>query len=176
MKSKAIILPKNKIDKSPQGFIDEDIIPLLKIINKKYTTTSSCSGRITLMKGVKKGEVEWLYKTHTKASAAKIAEIVRKNPPLRFLYEPLIIHLQCKNQEEADKLLQTLQSNGFKRARLVSFRHWTIEIAEPMKLETILTKELSQEYITFLVTEANKRLQKTKQHIKKLEKLFAQNL
>ncbi|MDP3728897.1 MAG: hypothetical protein Q8R18_05620, partial [bacterium] len=39
---------KKKLDKSPQGFVDPDILPLLNIINKKYTTTSSCSGRITL--------------------------------------------------------------------------------------------------------------------------------
>ncbi len=75
-----------KLDKSPQGFIDPAIIPLLKILNKKYTTTSSCSGRITLMKGVKKGEAQWLYKTHTKASAAEIYKILQKESPLRFIY------------------------------------------------------------------------------------------
>src|SRR3989338_9025696 len=106
-----------KLDKSSQGFIDPDILTLLDIINKKYTTTSSCSGRITIIKGVKKGEVEWLYKTHTKASAVKIYD------------------------------------TG--------------------SMETIVTKDLSKEYISFLVKEANKRLNKTKENIKKLEKLFS---
>ncbi|HIH59178.1 MAG TPA: hypothetical protein HA294_04165 [Nanoarchaeota archaeon] len=162
-----------KLDKSSQGFIDPDILPLLEIINKKYTTTSSCSGRITIIKGVKKGEVEWLYKTHTKASAVKIYNILQKEFSLRFFYEPLILHLQCKNQEEAEHILQHLQNNGFKKSYLRSFKHWTIEINDTGSMETIVTKDLSKEYISFLVKEANKRLNKTKENIKKLEKLFS---
>ncbi|MBI5797425.1 hypothetical protein HZA98_00795 [Candidatus Woesearchaeota archaeon] len=172
MESKATILQKNKLDKSPQGFRDEDIIPLLKRINQKYTTTSSCSGRITLLKGGEKGEVQWLYKTHTKASAAQIYRILQKQGALRFFFEPLIIHIQCKNKEEAEELLKCLQANGFKKAALISFRNWTIEINETGRMETILTKELSKEYITLLVREANKRLKKTKENINKLENLF----
>ena len=172
MKSKAIILLKNKLDKSPQGFIDPDIIPLLNIINKKYTTTSSCSGRITLMRGVKKGEAQWLYKTHTKASAKKVYAIIQKEGTLRFLYEPLILHFQCQDKEQAEKVLQTLQTNGFKRSYLVSFKHWTIEINDTGRIETLVTKELSKKYMTLLVKEANKRLKKTKENIEKLEKLF----
>lgn len=173
MKNKqAIILLKNKLDKSPQGFIDADIILLLENINKKYTTTSSCSGRITLMKGVKKGEAQWLYKTHTKASASEIYKILQKENSLRFLYEPLILHFQCKNKEEAEQIVQSLQNNGFKKSYLRSFKHWTIEINDTGKMETILTKDLSKEYISLIVKEANKRLQKTKENIKKLELLF----
>lgn len=162
-----------KPDKSPQGFYDEDILPLLRIINKKYRTTSSCSGRITLMKGLKKGEAEWLYKTHKKASAQKIFSVVQEHGQLRFLYEPLIIHLQCKDQEQADALLQSLQSNGFKKASCISFKNYTLEIKETGKMETILTKELSKPYIKLLVQEANLRLKKTKKHIKDLERLFS---
>lgn len=169
---KVIILQKNKLDKSPQGFIDPDIIPLLNIINKNYITTSSCSGRITLMKGVKKGEAKWLYKTHAKASSTEIYNILQKESPLRFLYEPIILHFQCNNQEQAEKTLQFLQNNGFKKSYLRSFKHLTIEINDTGKMETILRKDLSKEYIVFIVKEANKRLNKTKESIKKLEKLF----
>ncbi len=173
MKLKATTLLKNKLDKSPQGFIDPDILPLLSKINKKYTTTSSCSGRITLMKGVKKGEVEWLYKTHTKASATEVYKVLQKQSPLRFFYEPLILHFQCKDQEQAEDVLQSLQNNGFQRSYLRSFKNWTIEINETGKMETILTKDLSKEYIALLVKEANLRLKKTKENITKLEILFA---
>ena len=172
MKAKVITLQKNKLDKSPQGFMDPDIIFLLEIINKKYTTSSSCSGRITLIRGVKKGEVQWMYKTHTKASASKIYSIIQKEGTLRFFYEPLILHFQCKDKEQAEKVLQMLQNNGFKKSYLRSFKHWTIEINDTGSIETIVTKELSKEYIKFLVKEANLRLKKTKENIKKLEKLF----
>ena len=163
---------KQKRDKSPQGFIDQDILPLLKLINRKYTTTSSCSGRITLMNGVQKGTAQWLYKTHGKASAVNIYKILQKNSPLHFFYEPIILHIQCKEKEEAQALLQKLQNHGFKKACLRSFKHWTLEINETGKMETILTKDLSKEYLSLLVKQANNRLKKTKESIKKLETLF----
>lgn len=171
MKQKFSIM-KNKLDKSSQGFIDKDIVHLLEIINNKYSTSSSCSGRITLMKGIKKGDARWLYKTHTKASAEKIYKILQKESPLRFLYEPLILHVQCKDKKEAEKLLQHLQSNGFKRSYLVSFKHWTIEINETGRMETIVTNEIPKSYIFLLIKEANARLKKTKESITKLENLF----
>ena len=161
-----------KLDKSPQGFYDEDIIPLLNIINKKYETTSSCSGRITLISGAKKGSVKWIYKTHSKASAKKIYDCLQKTSPLRFFSEPLILHMKCFTQEKADEVLQMLQSNGFKKCGIISLKHFVIEINDTGKMETILTKDLSYDYIKILVNEANKRLKNTKNNIKKLEKLF----
>ncbi len=162
-----------KLDKSTQGFYDEDIIPLLNIINKNFETTSSCSGRITLMSGIKKGSSKWLYKTHTKASAKKIYDCLQETSPLRFISEPLIIHVKCFTQEKADKLLKMLQSNGFKKACIISLKNFVVEINDTGKLETILTKDLSYDYIQLIVKEANSRLKKTKENIKKLEKLLS---
>lgn len=76
-------------DKSPQGFIDPDIMNLLKILNKNESleTTSSCSGRITLMRGAKKGFTEWVYKTHDLASSESIFQEIQKlqdDETLRF--------------------------------------------------------------------------------------------
>jgi len=161
-----------KLDKSPQGFYDEDIIPLLNIINKTYHTTSSCSGRITLMKGVKKGEAKWIYKVHSTASATKIYNLIQEHNELRFLYEPLIIHIQCKDQKEANELLKLIQSNGFKKSYLISFKNYTIEINDTGKMETLVTKDLPKKYIQTLVKEANERLKHTKSNIKKLEQLL----
>ena len=160
-------------DKSKQGFIDPDIITLLDILNKKYTTTSSCSGRITMMNGIKKGKAKWVYKTHTQANAQKIFEIIQQNESLRFFFEPFIIHLKCHSQDDGQELLKILHTNGFKRSGLISFKSLTVEIANTSGMETIVTKELSKEYIQILVTEANKRLQKTKDNIKRLEFLFS---
>ncbi|MDP3728933.1 MAG: hypothetical protein Q8R18_05800, partial [bacterium] len=112
------------------------------------------------------------YKTHTKASASDIYKIIQKEGTLRFFYEPLILHFQCKDKEAAEKVLQLLQNNGFKKSCLRSFKHWTIEINDTGSMETIVTKDLSKEYITLLVKEANIRLKKTKENITKLEKLF----
>ena len=162
-------------DKSPQGFKDPDIIPLLDILNKKYTTTSSCSGRITLMDGNKKGDAKWIFKTHTIANTQEIYEIIQNHTTniLRLFYEPLIIHLKCKNMNEADILLTTLHQNGFKKPAVISVKTITVEINDTGRMETIVTKNLSIEYIELIINETNKRLQKTKNNIKKLELLFA---
>lgn len=169
------------IDKSPQGFIDEDIIPLLTIINndKRYETTSSCSGRITLMRGVKKGESSWVFKKHQIVEAKDIFSELQKledNETLRFIYEPIIIHMKCKTFEDASNLLSLLHTNGIKKSGMISVKNLLIEINDTGKMETILNKDLSYEYIELLVNEANRRLTKTKGKIKFLEELFEKNL
>jgi tRNA(Phe) wybutosine-synthesizing methylase Tyw3 len=164
-----------KNDKSPQGFVDPDIIPLLEILNEKYNTTSSCSGRITLLSGVKKGSVAWIFKSHTKVDATKVYQKIQEHEEetIRFFYEPLIIHLKCHSQDDAKEILKILHINGFRKSSIISLKKLLIEINDTGKMETILTKDLTLKYIELLVNEANKRLEKTKLHIKKLEELFA---
>jgi tRNA(Phe) wybutosine-synthesizing methylase Tyw3 len=70
-------------------------------------------------------------------------------------------------------MLSILHKNGFKKSCLISFNKWLIEINDTGKMETIVDNSLSYEYIERLVEEANKRLEKTKNNIKKLEKLFS---
>ncbi len=56
-----------KQDKSKKGGIDENVLPILKLINAHddYYTTSSCSGRVYLWRGSgKKNETEWLRVSH----------------------------------------------------------------------------------------------------------------
>lgn len=166
----------DKPDKSPQGFYDEDIIPLLDKINSKegYETTSSCSGRITLMQGVKKGESKWVFKTHEKSNWEDVFAIVSKlaeGEQLRFLYEPLIVHVKCANLSKAEELLSKLHCNGFKKSCLISFKSNLIEINDTGKIESIVSNELSAEYVKQLVGEANTRLEKTKGNIRKLSEI-----
>lgn len=167
-------LNKDK-DKSPQGHIDADIVPLLKALNREYITTSSCSGRITLMKGVKKGEAIWLYKSHYHGDLEEIYKITSKlenNEQLRFIFEPFIIHVKCENLEHAEKLLKIILQYGLKKSSLISFKNNIIEINNSGKIETIITNQLTKDYLKILIDEANKRLQKCKENIKMLEDIF----
>ena len=66
-----------------------------------------------------------------------------------------------------------LQSNGFKKCGIISVKNFIIEINGTGKMETVLTKDLPYDYIQLLVKEANQRLKKTKDNIKKLEDLFS---
>ncbi len=165
-----------KPDKSPKGSIDEDIIPLLNVLNTRFETTSSCSGRITLMKGLLKSEAEWIFKSHNEVDANELYEAIQnyfKNnkdeQTLRFLFEPLIIHVKCFNLEKAEALLNLLHNNGFKKSSLKYIKDFIVEIAEAGRMETLITKELSKQYINILVNEANRRLRCSKTNIKRLE-------
>ncbi len=163
---------KSVKDRSTKGSIDKDIIKLLNLLNKKYETTSSCSGRITLMKGKDKSDSTWIYKTHTKADFKNVIDAVKKHKQLKFFYEPFIVHVKCFTEENAEKFLNLLHKNGLKKSSLKSFNGYLIEINDTGRMETILTSELSMEYVKLIVDEANERLKKTKEKIKMLETLM----
>ena len=60
-RKKAILIALNSDtpDKSPKGYVDEPLLPLIVLINnhKDYVTTSSCSGRIcTYLEGLDESE------------------------------------------------------------------------------------------------------------------------
>ncbi|CAO3570325.1 unnamed protein product [Mortierella alpina] len=62
-RKKAILIALNSDtpDKSPKGYVDEPLLPLIVLINnhKDYVTTSSCSGRIcTYLEGLDEGEAQ----------------------------------------------------------------------------------------------------------------------
>lgn len=158
-----------KKDKSPQGFIDEDIKDLLKVLNDKgYVTTSSCSGRIVLITNSgKKGSAKWLFKSHDEVNANKIYELVQKKSPVWLLQEPMILHVRAKDLTSAQNLLSVAKNSGLKISGITSVKNCTLEIRGTERMETLLDNSCGKEYIFLLVDEANKRLQKTKEKMKR---------
>ncbi|MDI6738337.1 MAG: tRNA wybutosine-synthesizing 3 family protein [Nanoarchaeota archaeon] len=164
-----------KKDKSPQGFIDEDIKELLDLINSvsEYETTSSCSGRITLMNRQDKKESEWLFKSHNPVSLNELWDALQNTSDrVWFMQEPVIIHVKCFSLEKAEKLLNIAREVGMKHSGFVTLGNEPIlEIRGSERVEAILDKELvTKEYIGILIEEANKKLLKAKEKIKLLEK------
>jgi len=161
-----------KIDKSPQGFIDEDVKGLLKKLNDKgYSTSSSCSGRIALItRSGEKGSAKWLFKSHKKVDSDNIFEIVQKNNPVWFLQEPFILHVKAKSLESAQELLTIAKNSGLKISGITSVKNCTLEIRSTERMETLLDKSCSKEYLSLLVKEANNRLEKTKDKMNKFLK------
>ncbi len=162
----------NKQDKSPQGFIDEDIKCLLQTLKEKeYKTTSSCSGRIVLItKSGEKGPARWIFKSHDNVKGKEIFNLVQKNSPVWFLQEPMILHAKAKSLDSAQKLLTLAKNSGLKISGITSIKNCSIEIRGTERMETILTKECSEDYISLLVDKANEKLNKTKQKIKRFLK------
>jgi len=160
-------------DRSRQGFIDKDIRKLIGILNSKgYETTSSCSGRIVLLQLPEFGDKrnsEWLFKTHAKADDREILKVLKKSKGrLYFLQEPPIIHVNCGNAEKAGRLLNIAMKAGFKHSGLTSFRKFSVEIRGSERLETPL-ENASEDFVRMLVNEANKKLNRCKDNLKKLE-------
>lgn len=175
-----------KKDKSKKGDIDKGIKKLVNLINSKknYYTTSSCSGRVVLIKKPdKKQDSEWLLVKHDKVSFNEIKKALKNisKEQLWFRVEPLIMHICCKTLEDAKKLL-VIARKIFKRAGIISLnKKIIIEIIGTGFIYTIIADKgkmlVSENYIKVLIKEANKKLMKNKRDIDRFyNKLFSANI
>lgn len=95
-----------------KGRIDEQIIPLIKKINKNpnLVTISSCAGRITL---ISEGEKEKFHrKWHRKVKPEEIELAIidyTKDKLLWFRYEPFVLTVGAKNEKTALEFLRRMR-------------------------------------------------------------------
>ena len=188
----------SKLDKSSIGKWDPKITRLCNKINLKenYYTTSSCSGRILLMiEQEKKGENLFLFVSHDKISFKELKNEIDKivSPPahprekifthanaplkIKFKLEPAIIHIACKNLEDAEKLFEIGKNAGWKRLGIIGTRNgFTFELNSTEKLEFPIIKNkkilVNDNFLKIVVDEANKKLEKGWEKIQKLQKLI----
>ena len=167
-----------KLDKSKKGTIDKEILPLINLINKNphYYTTSSCSGRIVILskKSEKKQEIKWLFAIHKPTSFKEISSKLKKlpNTSIWFRFEPLILHIAADSIPNAQKIVNIARNIGFKRSGIQSTRKKIlVEIASTEILDTIIADKekllVNNNYLKILINEANKKLKRTKNKIKK---------
>jgi tRNA wybutosine-synthesizing protein 3 len=173
----------SKLDKSSIGKWDEKIISLCKKINSRenYYTTSSCSGRILLMiEQDKKGEDLFVFVSHDNISfkqlKKEIAEALKLNKKIKFKLEPCILHIACKELEDAKIFFEKGKFAGFKRLGIIGTSHgFTFELNSTEKLEfPIIDKKrvlVDDNFLKIIVKDANKKLEKSWEKIKKLERL-----
>ena len=161
--------------------VDEPILDLLNLINSldSYFTTSSCAGRITLMKipkSGKKNEAEFLFKTHYETNAQivwkKLNSIYEKyKEAIWFKQDPFIIHIAAKDINSAIKMLEIAHLSGLKHSGIISISsdRVMLEIQSTERVETIVAKNgkllINEEYMAVLVEEANKKLRKTRERM-----------
>ena len=173
----------SKIDKSKKGSVDKKIKKLVDLINslKDYYTTSSCSGRILLIKRPKSGkkcDVDFLFESHNKVSFDEIREKLKSIPEqdVWFRQESMILHVACRTIKNAQKILDLSSSTGFKHSGIITTRKKIIvEIIGSEQFDTIIAKHgklfVGDEYLRLLVNEANKKLDINNGKIKKFYKL-----
>lgn len=172
-------------DKSRKGKLDEDIRPIIDLINsnKNYYTTSSCSGRILLIKiphEAKKHECEWLFVSHKYITVNDIKEHIRLTKhPIWLKVEPAIIHVCCNSLKDAKLLLKLVKEAGLKKSNIISIsKRIIVEIVDTEYLNMLIARDnkLIVNDFNILVDEINFKLKRIKAKLKKLySKLKALN-
>jgi len=171
-----------KTDKSHEQKWDKKIVALCNKINESpnYFTTSSCAGRITLIKNSsKKVPNIFLYKTHTKTKKEEIQKPINtENQTIYFRQEPCALHVACKSLEDAINLLKLAKQAGWKRSGIFSSNKskfiCELTSTEWIVAPLVINNELlvDKKYIEILVEEANIKLEKTWEKIERLEKMI----
>src|SRR3989344_6589229 len=165
-----------KPDKSQAGGIDKAIQSLVTLINtkKNYYTTSSCAGRILLLKqqaeAVKKHETSHFFVSHDPVSATALLDVCEKLPQEEVIFhlEGMILHVCCKTMKDAEHLLNLARDSGLKRSGIVSIskEKMMVEIIDTQRLELPIACKgklmVSEEYIAYLLEKANKKLEETR--------------
>ncbi|XP_022723296.1 tRNA wybutosine-synthesizing protein 2/3/4 [Durio zibethinus] len=178
-------LSSNDIDKSPKGTLDTPIIPLLNALNShpSYFTTSSCSGRISILSQPKPNPNSnnptkkkarggtWVFITHDIADPDSVisllfADSTKLTPicELVFRFEPLIIAVECRDLNSAQNLVSLAISCGFRESGITSVsKRVIVGIRCSIRLEVPLgdTQKImvSKDYVRFLLEVANEKME-----------------
>jgi len=171
----------SKKDRSRKGSIDEPILGLIDRINQlqDYFTTSSCFGRIVLLKmyGEKKNQSEWIYKSHAPVSAGELWQILnglKGRFKVWLKFEPFILHVRCRSLEATIRILGLARDNGLKKSGIIAATSsFVVEIEGTDKLETIVYRDkllITKDYLEELVRELNKKFKANKAKVKRFER------
>ncbi|KAM8851120.1 tRNA wybutosine-synthesizing protein 3 homolog [Spinachia spinachia] len=177
----------NKLDLSKKGSVDEDIANIVSLLNgrEEYFTTSSCSGRVTLIdraagsSDIHKQNCVWLFVSHQKCTPEDLmCGVARSSGDAVFKFEPLVLHLQCRRLDDAQLMHSVAVNSGFRNSGLTVSKTGKVitAVRSTHGLEVPLTHEgkllVEDEYIHFLAQIAN---QKMEENLRRIHR-FYQNL
>lgn len=186
------LLNSTDTDKSPKGSVDTPIIPLLNTLNQNpcYFTTSSCSGRISILsqplspslltkKKARGGS--WLFVSHQQADPDSLIPLLFSSESthsipseLVFRFEPLIIAVECKDLSSAHSLVSLAISSGFRESGITNAnKRIIIAIRCSIRMEVPLGDThnimVTPEYVRYLVQVANHKMEA---NLKRTERFF----
>ncbi|HHI01147.1 MAG TPA: hypothetical protein ENL40_06760 [Thermococcus litoralis] len=165
-----------------KGLVDSDIISLLNKINslENYFTTSSCSGRISVMQlpdfGDKLNAI-WLGKWHSEVKIEEVLDAINKHDGgmLWFMLHSPILHVAARTLEDAVELLNLAISCGFKHSNIKSISHkkLVVEIRSTERMDVPLGKDgelwVSPEHLEKIIEIADLQLRRAKEKLRRLE-------
>eukprot|EP00040_Diaphanoeca_grandis_P005342 m.32447 g.32447 ORF g.32447 m.32447 type:complete len:384 (-) comp16645_c0_seq1:47-1198(-) len=172
-------------DNSKKGGVDKDIYELLSYINNlpAYVSTSSCSGRVAVFSESpdhKKSEGSWIFVSHNLVSAEDeqtlITDVVKAaltSSSMYYKYEPIILHISCRNLHEGKRLMKVVLSCGFKNSGMLVGKHIMVAVRSTLKLDVPIALDsklmVSTEYLSMLVKLSNEKMI---ENIARTEKLY----
>jgi tRNA wybutosine-synthesizing protein 3 len=154
-------------DLSKKGSVDVEIKEIVDLINNHpdYCTTSSCSGRITLLERIsdKKFETNWLIASHQPVTFEEIKEKLDSDKEVWLMQESFILHVFCRTIEKAEELLKYCREVGFKHSGIISVTNKImVEVMGNEKVETIIIKDgknfIDDNYLKVLIDSCNERM------------------
>lgn len=166
-----------------KGQVDQQVISLCSFFaaSKNYFTSSTCSGRIVLLKVNKnesKQEAAFAAKWHEKVKLETIWKKLAEKTLFEtwFKQEPFILHIGCRNLDCATELLQIAKDCGIKRAAISVPKKGkflleiigTQSIAFPVKKEKNILIE--KEKFKYILKRANQKLEKNYRQLAIFEK------
>lgn len=172
----------SKADKSSIGSWDEKIKSLCEKINnkKQFYTTSSCGGRIVLIKSLdEKAENVFLFRTHKKISFEELKKAL-KNIKYKGLVEfqqtTCILHVACASLDDAQEIVNKAKLSGWKRSGIMGGKRNMVELHSTESISFPIMENgkilVDDNFLKLIVVEANKKLERTWEKIKRLEKLI----
>ena len=179
---KAVALAKP--DRSRKGSVDVGISELVELLNSQpsYYTTSSCAGRITVLReGRKKADRAivrvWHEPIRTRVELPQLLSLSRQREhrSLWFRFEPAILHVACRDLAAAQRLIKLCRLAGLKKSGIMEFgRRIIVEIVGPEHIEAPLRAVIGKRYLSSLIAAANKKLLQNEKRIAALCKSFEQ--
>ena len=165
-------------DHSIKKSIDKNILPIFDFLNSlpDYFTTSSCSGRIVLYNEDRSNKNDadidpWLLISHEPISFEQINSSLVSytkqplTPRLSFKFEPMIMHVEARSLEAAQKLLKSAVQSGFRNSgisfsskRIIVAIRCTIKLDVPILYDNRGICMLEQAYLEQLTFIANEKM------------------
>ncbi len=167
-----------RIDKSGKGSFDTPILPILTFLNQlpQFATTSSCSGRITLLAKAtdKKQKEVFIFSSHAPVAFDEIPMALQKisAADVWFKQQGAILHVLCETITAAQDLVDCACAGGFKHSGILSTRKKImVEVLSSETIETIIAKHgvllASEDFLQTLIGEANAKMEKNQQRLDK---------
>ena len=171
----------SKEDKSSKGGWDKKIIHLCEKINQKenYYTTSSCSGRVVVVKEqTRKEKGIFEFVSHDEIDFEDLflkAKNFKGN--LKFRQDAFILHVVCREIEDAKNLIEKGLLAGIKRCGVISLgENLVVELNSTERLEFPLVKKgellVDENFLKIVFQKSNENLRKGWKKIEKLEEFF----